>query len=202
MDLKDNGTFLALATTGLVAAVGEFSTRSRQASGVVSVIDQVGEVFGSPSLLADKGRNRAAFGAAVGAAMAGSVGAPIGAAIGTPGGHKWRGAGGAFGGSVLAMMITNPIVMRRVQARVDARNIERASTATVQVTPGMTAREALMAPAPYQPAKPTMMDYYASIPAWVRVANAAAAGLGAWLSVPEDEGSYGAEWEGYGAQGW
>ena len=42
MDLKDNGTFLALATTGLVAAVGEFSTRSRQATGVVSVIDQVG----------------------------------------------------------------------------------------------------------------------------------------------------------------
>ena len=92
------------------------------------------------------------------------------------------------------MMITNPIVMKRVQARVDARNMEAASTITLQAghQPVVTQKVS----------KPTIMDYHLATPGWVRVANAAAAGLGAWLSVPEDEGSYGEEWESYGAQGW
>ena len=186
MNIKDNGTFLTLAATGAVALAGELAARSRDAQGMVAVVDQVGEVFGSPALFADKGRNRAAFGAAIGSAILGPLGAAIGGGVGAPSGLKGRAAGGGFGGNLLVRVLTNPVIARKAQERASARAIEAAAlAAATPPPPGGVIEVASIS------SKPTYMDIYAATPVWVRALNLAGAAAGAYLSVPEDEVSYG-----------
>ena len=185
MNFKDNGTFLTLAATGAVAIAGELAARSRDAQGMVAVVDQVGEVFGSPALFAEKGRNKAAFGAAIGSAILGPLGAAIGGGVGAPSGLKGRAAGGGFGGNLLTRVLTNPIIARKAQERASARAMEMAAVVASNPPSQGVAQATIVS------SEPTYMDTYLATPVWVRALNLAGAAAGAYLSVPEDEGSYG-----------